>query len=169
MDKFLEIWNWLMSTNIFNFVVMVALLYYISVKFDFSGKLEEARLKVVASIRESEDEKRLREEEYEKSAEVASHIDEEIYEALGIAEKSANALGRKMLEDARVITRGIITSTQKRIDAKMSLLQAELMKKTALAAVEVAKQNIEQELAEHLELHDKFIYESLNALDEVRQ
>ena len=169
MDKFFEFWNWLMSTNVLNFVVMVALLYYISVKFDFAGKLEQARLRVVDSIRESEAEKKRSEEEFEKKAEEASHIDEEIYNALNIAEKSANALGKKMLEDAKVITRGIITSTQKRIDAKMSLLQAELMKKTALAAVEVAKQNIEQELAEHLELHDKFIYESLNALDEVRQ
>ncbi len=169
MDRFLEIWNWLMSTNIFNFVVMVALLYYICIKFDFSRKLEEARQKVVNNIRESEAEKKLREEEFAKKAEDASHIDEEIYNALGIAEKSANALGKKMLEDARIITRGIITSTQKRIDAQMSLLQAELMKKTALAAVEIAKQNIQKELEEHSELHDKFIYESLNALDEVKQ
>ncbi len=169
MDRFLEIWNWLMSTNILNFVVMVALLYYISVKFDFSGKLEEARQKVVDSIRASEAEKKFMEEEFEKKAKAVSHIDEEIYEALDIAEKSANALGKKMLEDARIITRGIITSTQKRIDAKMSLLQAELIKKTALAAVEIAKQNICQELKEHSELHDKFIYESLNALDEVKQ
>lgn len=169
MDKFIEFWNWLMSTNVLNFVVMVALLYYISVKFDFAGKLEEARQKVVDSIRESEAEKKRSEEEFEKKAEAASHIDEEIYNTLNVAEKSANALGKKMLEDAKIITRGIITSTQKRIDAKMSLLQAELMKKTALAAVEIAKRDIQNELAEHSELHDKFIYESLNALDEVRQ
>ncbi len=169
MDKFIEFWNWLMSTNVLNFVVMVALLYYISVKFDFAGKLEEARQKVVDSIRESEAEKKRSEEAFEKKAEAASHIDEEIYNTLNVAEKSANALGKKMLEDAKIITRGIITSTQKRIDAKMSLLQAELMKKTALAAVEIAKRDIQNELAEHSELHDKFIYESLNALDEVRQ
>ncbi len=169
MDKFFEIWNWLMLTNVLNFIVMLAILYYISKKFDFAGKLENAREKVVEEIRASEDAKRQSEKEFQDNAQMASHIDEEIYNALGIAEKSANALGKKMLEDAKVITRGIITSTQKRIDAQVNLLYADLLKKTALTSVEVAKEHIKQELAEHTELHDKFIYESLNALDEVRQ
>lgn len=169
MDKFFEIWNWLMSTNVLNFIVMIAILYYISKKFDFAGKLESAREKVVEEIRASEDAKRQSEKEFQDNAQMASHIDEEIYNALGIAEKSANALGKKMLEDAKVITRGIITSTQKRIDAQVNLLYADLLKKTALTSVEVAKEHIKKELTEHTELHDKFIYESLDALDEVRQ
>lgn len=169
MDKFFEIWNWLMSTNVLNFIVMIAILYYISKKFDFAGKLESAREKVVAEIRESEEAKRQSEKEFQDNAEMASHIDEEIYSALGIAEKSANALGKKMLEDAKVITRGIITSTQKRIDAQVNLLYADLLKKTALTSVEIAKEHIKKELSEHTELHDKFIYDSLNALDEVKQ
>lgn len=167
MDKFIEIWNWLMSTNVFNFVVMVAILYYLSAKFDFAGKLEAARQKVCDNIKASEDEKALREEEYKRETETASHIDDEIYSALSQAEKSANALGKKMLEDANIITRGIITSTQKRIDAQVNLLQADLLKKTAVTSVELAKEHIQSELVAKPELHDKFIYESLNALDEV--
>ncbi len=169
MDRYIEVWNWLMSTNVLNFIVMVGILYYISKRFDFAGKLESAREKVVAEIRASEEAKRESEKEYQENAEMASHIDEEIYNALGVAEKTANALGKKILDDAKVITRGIITSTQKRIDAQVNLLYADLLKKTALTSVEVAKEHIKKELSEHTELHDKFIYESLNALDEVRQ
>ena len=168
MGKVMEIFSWLVSTNVFNFLIIAALIAYIVKKCDIVGKIEDSRCKVLDSIKASEDEKLLRQEEYKKETETASHIDEEIYSALSLAEKSANALGKKMLEDANIITRGIITSTQKRIDAKVNLLQADLLKKTAIASVEVAKEHIQKELEQKPELHDKFIYESLEALNEVK-
>ena len=73
-----------------------------------------------------------------------------------------------MLDDANKITRGIISATQKRIDAKTNLLQADLLKKTAIASVEVAKDYIKKELEQKPELHERFIYESIEVLNEVK-
>lgn len=168
MTSFIEFWEWLISTNVFNFAIMLCILAWMIKKFDFAGKLESFRLSVVESIKVSEEQKRASEEAYKSETETASHIDDEIYSALSQAEKSANALGKKMLEDANVITRGIITSTQKRIDAQVNLLQADLLKKTAVASVELAREHIKSELEAKPELHDKFIYESLEALNEVK-
>ena len=168
MASFIEFWEWLISTNVFNFAIMVGILAWMSKKFDFAGKLESFRLSVVEDIKASEEQKRVSEEAYKKETETASHIDEEIYSALSQAEKSANALGKKMLDDANIITRSIITSTQKRIDAQVNLLQADLLKKTAVTSVELAKEHIKNELEVKPELHEKFIYESLEALNEVK-
>lgn len=150
------------------FALVVLCLKWLCKKFNLMQIIEESRKKIIENIRSSEDAKKLAEEEYKKETETVSHIDEEIYSALDLAEKSAQALGKKMLEDANKITRSIITSTQKRIDAQTNLLQAELLKKTALASVEVAKERIQQELEQKPELHDKFIYESVEALNEVK-
>ena len=155
-------------TNLLNFIIVIFSLYYLAKKCKLIDKLEEARMKVVNTIKASEEEKRIREEEYKAETENVSHIDDEIYNALSQAEKSANALGKKMLDDANIITRGIITSTQKRIDAQINLLQADLLKKTAETSVELAKEHIIRELETKPELHDKFIYESLEALNEVQ-
>lgn len=150
------------------FALVIFCLKAICKKFNIMESIEASRQKIVENIKASEEEKRRCEEEYKKETETASHIDEEIYSALDLAEKSAQALGKKMLEDANKITRSIITSTQKRIDAQTNLLQADLLKRTALASVEVAKERIQQELEQKPELHDKFIYESVEALNEVK-
>ena len=155
-------------TNLLNFIIVLGSLCYIVKKCKLIDRLEEARVKVVNTIKASEEEKRVREEEYKAETETVSHIDEEIYSALSQAEKSANALGKKMLDDANIITRSIIISTQKRIDAQVNLLQADLLKKTAETSIELAKQHIISELETKPELHDKFIYESLDALNEVQ-
>ena len=159
---------WLVSTNLFNFLIVLVVLALVVIFCKIPQKLEDAREKVVEKIKASEEEKRIREEEYKAETENVSHIDDEIYNALSQAEKSANALGKKMLDDANIITRGIITSTQKRIDAQINLLQADLLKKTAETSVELAKEHIKSELEAKPELHDKFIYESLEALNEVQ-
>ena len=158
----------LVLISILYFALVIFCLKKICQKFKIMEGLEASRKKIVENIKASEEEKKNAEEEYKKETETASHIDEEIYSALDLAEKSAQALGKKMLEDANKITRSIITSTQKRIDAQTNLLQADLLKRTALASVEVAKERIQQELEQKPELHDKFIYESVEALNEVK-
>lgn len=168
MNEIRELYNLFVSTNTFNFLIVLGILFLICKFAKVEDKLEEARLKVVNAIKASEDEKLEAEAACKVETETASHIDDEIYSALSQAEKSANALGKKMLEDANVITRGIITSTQKRIDAQVNLLQADLLKKTAVASVELAREHIKSELEAKPELHDKFIYESLEALNEVK-
>ncbi len=156
----------ILSVAYFSLVILG--LKWICKKFNIVEGIEANRQKIIETIKASEDEKKRCEEEYKQETETASHIDDDIYNALELAEKSAQALGKKMLEDANKITRSIITSTQKRIDAQTNLLQADLLKKTALASVEVAKERIQQELEQKPELHDKFIYESLDALNEVK-
>ena len=161
-------WLWIAGLSLVYFILLALALKFLCKKFNVAEGLEAARQKVFDTIKASEDEKLQSEEDYKKETETASHIDEEIYSALSVAEKSAQALGRKMLEDANKITRSIITSTQKRIDAQTNLLQADLLKKTAIASVEVARERIIQELEQNPELHDKFINESLEALNEVK-
>lgn len=161
-------WLWLAGLSLVYFVLLIMTIKFFCKKFNVSENLEISRQKIIDSIRASEEEKKQCEEDYKKETETASHIDEEIYKALSVAEKSANALGKKMLEDANIITRSIITSTQKRIDAQVNLLQADLLKKTAIASVEIAKEYIVKELEQKPQLHDKFIYESIDALNEVK-
>lgn len=159
-----EIWNKILTSNLFNFVLMLVFLGWIIKKCDIAGALEKGRKSIEERITLS-DKKRedALKDLYDTQAE-GVNVDKEIFDTLEKAEQNAVIVGEKLIEDARKQSASFGKNTQKTIDTAIENLRINLTNETAQKAVELAKQHVKKQLADNRELHIRYINESIDAL-----
>ena len=92
MDLILHIWNKIVSTNTFNFIVMAVLLYWIFKKVDIMKLLENSRQKVIDSIETSKAEKALAHKKLADANEQVKNLDKEVAARDGRASRAHTRL-----------------------------------------------------------------------------
>ena len=145
MENLIEIWKQICESNLFNFVVMVLLLAWLVKKFDLGTKIEAGRKKIESNIAESETAKEENLKKLYEVQEASTKIDEEMLKVFNSAEEKARFVGEKLLEEGKI--------------------QAESIKETAQEAMKLAEQHIKSTLESDPNLHQKFIWESIDAID----
>ena len=165
MENLIEIWKQICESNLFNFVVMVLLLAWLVNKFDLGAKIEAGRKKIESNIAESET---VKEENLKKLYEVqeaSTKIDEEMLKVFNSAEEKARFVGEKLLEEGKIQAESIKENSKKTIDANVKTVKNEIIKETAQEAMKLAEQHIKSTLESDPNLHQKFIWESIDAID----
>lgn len=165
MENLIEIWKQICESNLFNFVVMVLLLAWLVKKFDLGVKIEAGRKKIESNIAESET---VKEENLKKLYEVqeaSTKIDEEMLKVFNSAEEKARFVGEKLLEEGKIQAESIKENSKKTIDANVKTVKNEIIKETAQEAMKLAEQHIKSTLESDPNLHQKFIWESIDAID----
>ena len=165
MENLIEIWKQICESNLFNFVVMVLLLAWLVKKFDLGAKIEAGRKKIESNIAESET---VKEENLKKLYEVqeaSTKIDEEMLKVFSSAEEKARFVGEKLLEEGKIQAESIKENSKKTIDANVKTVKNEIIKETAEEAMKLAEQHIKSTLESDPNLHQKFIWESIDAID----
>lgn len=165
MENLIEIWKQICESNLFNFVVMVLLLAWLVKKFDLGAKIEAGRKKIESNIAESET---VKEENLKKLYEVqeaSTKIDEEMLKVFSSAEEKARFVGEKLLEEGKIQAESIKENSKKTIDANVKTVKNEIIKETAQEAMKLAEQHIKSTLESDPNLHQKFIWESIDAID----
>lgn len=164
METFSAILDYISRTNLFNFIIFMAIIIWVVNKIKVADQLEQSRKDVETVINESSSAK---EESLEKLSNIEQsmlHIGEEIDEILSNSENNAKVVGDKILDDAKKSALVIQDNMQKAIQNSRVLLKNDLIKRASLASVEVAKNHIINELNNNHELHDRLIDESIEAL-----
>ena len=165
MENLIEIWKQICESNLFNFVVMVLLLAWLVKKFDLGAKIEAGRKKIESNIAESET---VKEENLKKLYEVqeaSTKIYEEMLKVFSSAEEKARFVGEKLLEEGKIQAESIIENSKKTIDTNIKTVKNEIIKETAQEAMKLAEQHIKSTLESDPNLHQKFIWESIDAID----
>ena len=165
MENLIEIWKQICESNLFNFVVMVLLLAWLVKKFDLGAKIEAGRKRIESTIAESET---VKEENLKKLYEVqeaSTKIDEEMLKVFNSAEEKARFVGEKLLEEGKIQAESIKENSKKTIDANVKTVKNEIIKETAQEAMKLAEQHIKSTLESDPNLHQKFIWESIDAID----
>ena len=165
MENLIEIWKQICESNLFNFVVMVLLLAWLVKKFDLGAKIEAGRKRIESTIAESETAK---EENLKKLYEVQDSsikIDEEMLKVFNTAEEKARFVGEKLLEEGKSQTEAKKENSKKAIDANIKTVKNEIVKETAEEAMKLAEEHIKSTLEKDPNLHQKFIWESIDAID----
>lgn len=96
-----------------------------------------------------------------------ANIEKEIDSILKTSEENSILVGEKILQDGQKTALVVKENTQKALENSYTLLKNDLLKKVSLASVEVAKNHIIDELSKNIELHNKLIDESIEAIDGV--
>ncbi len=167
MESISEIINYIGRTNLFNFVILLAIIIFVCKKINVTGKLEAAKKDVVNNIENSKTAKSDSESTLKAIEESVAHIEEEIDEIIKKAEENARMVGGKILEDAEKSVENIKYNSKKTADARAGLIRNDIMRRASAASVDVAKNHIINELRNNPELHNKLIDESVEAINGV--
>lgn len=165
MENLIEIWKQICESNLFNFVVMVLLLAWLVKKFDLGAKIEAGRKKIESNIAESETAKEENLKKLYEVQEASTKIDEEMLKVFNSAEEKARFVGEKLLEEGKIQAESIKENSKKTIDTNIKTVKNEIIKETAQEAMKLAEQHIKSTLESDPNLHRKFIWESIDAID----
>lgn len=164
MNTIAQIWNTIVTSNFFNFVVMVLILAWIVKKFDIINKLENAKSKVKEVIENSEQEKINAQNEFLKTQKSVENLEDEIKIKLDDAEKRAETIAKNIETQTEEKVKKIKNNIERVIKAEEKTISAKLSQKTAKASSELAKVHIQEVLKAHPELHEKYINQSIEEL-----
>lgn len=162
-----EIFDYIGRTNLFNFVIFLAVIIWVSIKINVSGKLDSARSSVIDDIENSKTAKADSEDELKKIEESVAHIEDEVAAIIKKAEENAKMVGDKILEDAGVTAESVKENSGRAIEARAGLLKNDILRRASIASIEVAKNQIINELRNNPNLHNKLIDESVEAINGV--
>lgn len=152
-------------TNLFNFVIFLAVFIIIFKKADLSSKLESAKKAIENHIEDSKRKKSESESHLRGIEEKVSHVEEEIDGIIKKSEQNAKLVGEKIIEDANHTVESIKENSKKLVENKSALLKNDILRRASEASIEVARNHIVNELNNNYDLHQKLIDESLEALN----
>ena len=161
----MEIWNIIVQSNTFNFIIFV-LVFAIIFKVARVGSLiEQMQDKVKQYVDDSNVAKENSIVDLKKAQDAVNLAGSEIKVIIDDAHLQALRLERKILADAHVQSENIILNADKVNESNGKNIISELSVATALASVELAKKHILSTLEKKPQYHAKFIEDSINELD----
>ena len=161
----MEIWNTIVQTNTFNFIIFV-IIFAIILKFAKIGNfITSMQSKVNQYIKDSEIAKENSIAELQQAKDKAEKVDSEIKEIIDNADLNAMRLGRKILADANIQSENILINADKINDSNGKKIISELTQEAALLSVELAKRHIISVLNKKPQYHAKFVEDSIKELD----
>lgn len=126
--------------------------------------LEQAQTVVENEIKDSITAKEESDEKLATTQKEARGVKKGINAILKKSEENAQLVGAKIIEDAKKTALVIQDNTEKSIETNLALLKNDILKRASLASIEIAKNQILNELNNNSELHDKLIDESIEAI-----
>lgn len=165
MEHLIGIWSTICKSNLFNFIVMILLLCWMVKKFDLGNKIEAGRQRIEQNISDSEKSKEESLTKLYEAQEDATKVDKEMFKIFKAAEDNAKVMGEKLITEANLQTGIIKENSKKAIEANIKTVKNDILKETAEEAMKLAESHIKSELERDPNLHQKYIYESIDAID----
>ena len=167
IGKISEVWNLIIQSNTFNFIVMVMLLAYIFKKFNLSDILLKMKRNIIQSIDNSVLVKKEGDEALEKAENSLKNLENEIKLSLDNAEKLGNQTAENILKESEIKLKQTEKNTLKIQQADEKNLSSKLVRDAVSNSTDKARKYITDILDAHPELQEKYIYESLDDLDRI--
>ena len=159
--------DYIARTNLFNFIIFAGIIAYLVIKLDLKGTLEKGADSVAEKIDCSETAKTESETKLHAIEKSVANLEEEIDSIIKQSKDNAELVGGQILSDADKSVANIQTNTLKLIENKTGIVKNDIIRRASLASVEVAREHIINELDNNIELHNKLIDESVEAVDGV--
>ena len=168
MKELLDIWNFIVHSNTFNFIVMVLLLVWIVKKFNIKNALEVMKNNIIDSIEKSKQEKESASKTLNEANDAVKNLDSEINARITQAEEQGKNLAKQILTEADKKVKQIENNIERVVEAEEKTISSKLTSKTVKASVELSKNHIINLLKTNPELHEKFINESIEEIDRIK-
>ena len=160
-----KIWNTILMSNTFNFVIFVLILAWIFKKINVEAIISSLQEKIIKIIEDAKREKAEALNMLANAEKAVENLGAELETIVGDAEKSAEVISKKILSEAEKQLESIELNAKRVIEAEEKMLISKLAKNTSNQSVELAKSHIENVLTQTPSLHEKYIDESIDELD----
>lgn len=167
MNTIINIWNTIIQSNTFNFIVMLFIFGWIMKKANMSNILDKYKNKTVNTIEEAKLEKSNADIEFSNAANSVENLDTEISQTLKNAAKRAREAADEILKQTTEQTLKISQNIQKTIDNEEKKISASLTEITAKASAKIAEEHIKLLLKDNPKLHEKYINQSIQELGQI--
>ncbi len=165
MDTIVQVWNIIVHSNTFNFVVMLCLLAFIVRKFDIGGALNKSVADVSILIEKSTDEKVIAENNLKQTKENVKNLEYEVQNKMETAKEHVNTLSHSVSSATELKVSKIQQNLEKSILSEEKKISSSMLADVAKNSIESAKSKILSELSANPLLHEKYIDESLEQID----
>ncbi len=160
-----HIWNTIVHSNTFNFVVFVAILIYVAKKINIGAAITALQEKIIKIIEDAKKEKNEAIALLSQAQKEVENLPSVLDSMLQDAQKSAAVISEKLLSQAKAQMENIETNAQKVIEAEEKMLADKLRKSTSLHSINSAKEHVENVLKQTPSLHEKYINDSIDEID----
>ncbi len=164
-EQITNIWNTIVQSNTFNFIIFVLILVWIAKKINISSLITSLQERIIKIIKDAEKEKEIATSKLIQAQKAVENLGDELNTIISDAEKSAVTISEKLLKEAEKQIETIEQNAKKVIEAEEKMIISNLTKSTSKISIESAKTHIKNTLSQTPSLHEKYIDESINELD----
>ena len=157
--------EYILRTNLFNFIIFAGIIIYLCIKLDVSGKLQQGKDSVKENVDASSAAQKDSEVNLAGIESKMANLQAEVEEIISKSSENVQLVGKQIIAETNKTVKNIKDNSQKMIENKTSVLRNDILRKVSLASVEVAKNHIISELNNNNELHLKLIDESIDAIN----
>lgn len=165
LEAISNIWNIIVYSNTFNFIVFVAIIIFVARKANMGAAIAALQAKIIKIIDDAKKEHAEAKEKLLNAEKAVENLPKELEGLMQDATKSAEIISQKVLLEAQKQIESIEANAVKVIEAEEKLLVSQLTKNTSKTSVELAETHIKNTLDETPTLHEKYINESIDELD----
>ena len=164
----MEIWNIIVKSNTFNFLILLGFIILLCKIFKAGNLIENACQRIRQNVQNSNSAKSDSEKKLEEARKTVQNVANEVKEIFDNAQKSAGLIGDKILKEADNQAKRIFENANKTLEQEGKKLVLSLTQKTALASLETAKNHIQKTLEEKPQYHNDFIKQSIDELNRLK-
>ena len=154
----------ILHSNIFNFVIMVLLLYKLTVPF-IKKTIASANEKTTKIVNKSVENKEKALKELQETKEDYAKTPAEKEEISEIAKRTIDSLKKKSEEDTENAKKIIEDNLSKSVRTESSKIKANMTKEMAELSVNHALEKITEQLSWDRDLHDRLIEQTIDELE----
>lgn len=160
-------WSNILSSNAFNFAVMV-LLFAILIKFlKLPQMIEEQRSFIQNSVEASDDLKNEAKKAFQNVEKSLESLPDELDGIIQKANEASKAFEAKSKDEIEHLVDSIKDAAHRQVAAEERQAQSVLSKNVGKASVDIASKQVRKAFENNNELHRKFISDFINSIDKL--
>ncbi len=167
MSGLSNLWDIILLSNTFNFIVLAVILAVIMRNLKFGDKLNSLKNDVINKFEDSKNTKAKAEKDLAGARDKVKNVDTEISERIELAKSQAKNVSDSIKEAANRRVHQISDNVNKVISAEEKAMRTALNDEVAQASIDMATDYIRRRLSENPKLHQKYIDDGINELDKV--
>ena len=160
----MNIWNIIVESNTFNFIIMVAIFAIIAKKMNITVLINNIKQSIIDKINRADSNKAEAQERFSNAKKLAKNIDKDVKNNIDNAMKKADAIEAQIIAEAESKVNYLKKNAESVIKSEEKLIENNIINNTIKISSELAKEKIIAALNSNPELHNKYIEESIKAI-----
>lgn len=157
----------ILHSNVINFAVLIALIGFIVNKIRIADMIEAKRKSVIITVTSAEEHNSVSKSNLQNAVGEIEKLPQALLEIEGHAKDNLSKLEEKLNTEAGKVISNIEKNVEKVIESEASKINRSLTSGVSAASIQLAESSINKQLVLNSELHNRFIGQAIDELENV--